>query len=324
MRSVITEISSKLFGLSILVFILALLMPLLREWPLSAEKGDTAEYELPSSFKETNDGLEPELRQSPAIDDGLKPSVTQPQGEVAQNQSNGLTESAQNMELEPELRQSPATDNGLKAPVTQPQGEVAQNQSNGLTESAQNVELEPGLRQSPATDDELKASVTQPQGEVAQNQSNGLTESTKPVGDSGFPSSGAEKKRSSQHEPINLLVLGGGFFSSGQVTPSADTQDAIDKIIPLIKTRPLYNVVVEGHADKWVPNGLSPVQVSKLNQSVSLRRAKAIALVLKQRGIASDRIIVHGLGDTVPLASNLTYEGRAKNRRVEIKLLPAQ
>ncbi|HEY8034000.1 MAG TPA: OmpA family protein [Methylobacter sp.] len=318
MRSVITEISSKLFGLSILVFILALLMPLLREWPLPAEKGDTVEYELPSSFKETNDGLEPELRQSSATDDGLKAPVTQPQGEVAQNQSNGLTESAQNMELEPELTQSPATDNGLKAPITQPQGEVAQNQSNGLTESAQNVELEPELTQSPATDDGLKASVT------PQNQSSELTESTKPVGDSGFPSSGAEKKRSSQHEPINLLVLGGGFFSSGQVTPSADTQDAIDKIIPLIKTRPLYNVVVEGHADKWVPNGLSPVQVSKLNQSVSLRRAKAIALVLKQRGIASDRIIVHGLGDTVPLASNLTYEGRAKNRRVEIKLLPIQ
>jgi outer membrane protein OmpA-like peptidoglycan-associated protein len=86
----------------------------------------------------------------------------------------------------------------------------------------------------------------------------------------------------------------------------------------------LDNVVIEGHADKWVPYGANSVQISKLNKNISLWRANAIALVLKQKGIVSDRIIVHSLGDTVPLASNLTYEGRSKNRRVEIKLLPAQ
>lgn len=281
MRSVITEISSKLFGLSILVFILGLLIPLLRGSPAPAEKGDTVEHELSSSPKKTNQRLELERTQSRTIDDGLQSPITQPQGKATLNQSNELTESAQNEGLQQQRMQSPIN-NGLQPPITQHQGEVTQDQTNGLTESAQ------------------------------------------PVGDSGVPSPGAERKRSSQHEPISLLVLGGGFFSSGQVTPSADIQEAIDKIIPLIQTRPLDNVVVEGHADKWVPNGVSPVQISKLNQSISLRRANAIALVLKQKGIASDRIIVHGLGDAVPLASNLTYEGRTKNRRVEIKLLPAQ
>lgn len=239
MRSVITEISSKLFGLSILIFISALLIPLLRGSLSPAGKGGTVVHELSGSLKKTNERLESEHTQSP-IDDGLQPAITQFQGEVTQNQSNGLTEPSQ------------------------------------------------------------------------------------PVGDSGLPSPAAEEKQSSQHQPMSLLVLGGGFFSSGQVTPSADIQEAIDKIIPLIQTRPLDNVVVEGHADKWVPNGVSPVQVSKLNQSISLRRANAIALVLKQKGIVSDRIIVHGLGDAIPIASNLTYEGRTKNRRVEIKLLPAQ
>jgi len=240
MRSVITEISSKLFGLSILIFILALLIPLLRGAPSPAEQDDSRGYESANAPKKTNEGLELKHTQSPAVDDGLQPPIT---------------------------------------PL---------------------------------------------QGEVTQNQAKGLTESTQPAGDSGFPTPAAEEKRSSQHEPVSLLVLGGGFFSSGQVTPRADIQDAIDNIIPLIQTRPLDNVVVEGHADKWVPFGASPVQVSKLNENISLRRANAIALVLKQKGIASDRIIVHGLGDTVPLASNLTYEGRMKNRRVEIKLLPAQ
>ncbi len=281
MRSVITEISSKLFGLSILIFILALLIPLLRGAPSPAEQDDSGGYESANAPKKTNEGVELKHTQSPAVEDGLQPPITQLQGEVAQNQAKGLTESAQNKGLELEPTQSPA-DEGSQPPITQPQGEV--------------------------TPDLAK----------------GLTESTQPAGDSGFPTPAAEEKRSSQHEPVSLLVLGGGFFSSGQVTPRADIQDAIDNIIPLIQTRPLDNVVVEGHADKWVPFGVSPAQVSKLNENISLRRANAIALVLKQKGIASDRIIVHGLGDTVPLASNLTYEGRMKNRRVEIKLLPAQ
>lgn len=281
MRSVITEISSKLFGLSILIFILALLIPLLRGAPSPAEQDDSGGYESANAPKKTNEGLELKHTQSPAVDDGLQPPITQLQGEVTQNQAKGLTESAQNKGLELEHTQSPV-------------------------------------------DDRSQPVITQPQGEVTPDLAKGLTESTQPAGDSGFPTPAAEEKRSSQHEPVSLLVLGGGFFSSGQVTPRADIQDAIDNIIPLIQTRPLDNVVVEGHADKWVPFGVSPAQVSKLNENISLRRANAIALVLKQKGIASDRIIVHGLGDTVPLASNLTYEGRMKNRRVEIKLLPAQ
>ena len=71
-------------------------------------------------------------------------------------------------------------------------------------------------------------------------------------------------------------------------------------------------------------SGVNPVQLSKLNKIISLQRANAITLVLEQKGVASDRIIVHGLGDAVPIASNHTREGRAKNRRVEIKLLPVQ
>jgi len=55
-----------------------------------------------------------------------------------------------------------------------------------------------------------------------------------------------------------------------------------------------------------------------------LQRAKAVAKVLEQKGVARDRIIVKGLGDAVPLASNQTNKGRKKNRRVEIKLVPAQ
>jgi len=122
---------------------------------------------------------------------------------------------------------------------------------------------------------------------------------------------------------MTLLVLGEACFLWGRKA-RADLQEAIDKIIPLINARSPDKVVVEGHADKWIPDGVSPVQVSKFNKIVSLQRASAVAKVLELKGVARDRIIVKGLGDAVPLASNRTSAGRAKNRRVEIKLLPTQ
>jgi len=276
MRSVLTEISSKLFGLSVLIFVLALLIPFLEDWFLLAENSETAVHEPASSLKKTNKGLEPEHTQNTATNDGLQASIVQLQGEVRQSQTNGLNESSQNEGLEQERSPSPAIDDGSQLPITQAQGEVSRDPANP------------------------------------------------PAGNSGRPSPDNESKQSSRHGPISLLVLGGNFFLSGQATPNADMQREIDKIIPLIKTQALDSVVVEGHADRWVPDGVSPALISKLNQSISLRRANAIAQMLRQKGIASDRIIVHGLGDAVPLASNLTYEGRAKNRRVEVKLLPAR
>ena len=283
MRSIITEISSKLFGISVLIFILALLIPLLR-WPLSPTgKGDTAVNQLSSAHKKTIEGLGREHTQSPAIHDGLQPSITRVQGEVTQNQSNGLTISTQ-----------PAGASGVSSRDVPNETAIDRNQ--GESSATQSLQ-------------------TPPEPTIPQV----VEKSTRPVNPIV-----AEDKRSPQHKPMSLLVLGGGFFPPGGVTPIAEVQEAIDKIIPIIKTRSLDNVVVEGHSDKWKANGVSPVQLSKVNKIISLQRANAIALVLEQKGVARDRIIVHGLGDAVPIASNHSREGRAKNRRVEIKLLPVQ
>jgi flagellar motor protein MotB len=125
-----------------------------------------------------------------------------------------------------------------------------------------------------------------------------------------------------RHEPVRLLVLGEGAFSPGSVKPEAGADEAIDKIIPLIRERADDKIIIEGHADKSIPDGFTPKQAWKWNKIISMLRAKAIAEVLKQKGVAGDRIVVQGFGDAVPLASNLTRKGRSKNRRVEIKLSP--
>jgi outer membrane protein OmpA-like peptidoglycan-associated protein len=278
MRSAITTISSTLFGASVLIFILALLIPLLRESSSRAGKGETEVHESSGSFKKTIAGLE--QKQIPSANNDLQPAITPLQGQVVENQSKGLNTSTQ-----------PVDASDLSSPIAP--NETAIDRSR----------------------DKLSALQTSPETIVPQINE----KSTEPVN----PIS-VEEKRSPQYEPMSLLVLGEGLFPPREVTPRANVQETIDTIIPIIKARSPDKVLVEGHADNMISNGVNSDQASKVNKIVSLQRAIAIAKVLEQKGVASDRIIVNGFGDTVPLASNQTKEGREKNRRVEIKLLPAQ
>lgn len=58
------------------------------------------------------------------------------------------------------------------------------------------------------------------------------------------------------------------------------------------------------------------------NFDLSERRAQAVSWVLEGSGVASSRLIPIGMGETQPVAANLTEEGKAQNRRVEIVIRP--
>ncbi|MDZ4093966.1 MAG: OmpA family protein [Paracoccaceae bacterium] len=58
------------------------------------------------------------------------------------------------------------------------------------------------------------------------------------------------------------------------------------------------------------------------NQDLSERRARAVAQVLRESGVPGGRIASYGRGEDQPVSSNLTQEGRAQNRRVEIIIRP--
>ncbi len=73
------------------------------------------------------------------------------------------------------------------------------------------------------------------------------------------------------------------------------------------------NVIITGHTD----NVGSP----KYNMKLSLRRAEAVRNYLVSLGADSKKMKVIGKGETKPVASNRTKEGRAKNRRVEIEVI---
>lgn len=75
-------------------------------------------------------------------------------------------------------------------------------------------------------------------------------------------------------------------------------------------------VDVVGHTDN--------VGAASFNQELSARRAGSVASILVSSGVASNRIRAYGRGEDEPIASNLSFAGRAANRRVEIIIRPIQ
>lgn len=61
---------------------------------------------------------------------------------------------------------------------------------------------------------------------------------------------------------------------------------------------------------------------SQRNMALGLNRANAIKNLMERKGLSSDRIIVESMGETSPIASNETPEGRRANRRVELTIIP--
>jgi outer membrane protein OmpA-like peptidoglycan-associated protein len=68
---------------------------------------------------------------------------------------------------------------------------------------------------------------------------------------------------------------------------------------------------IEGHTDG--------VGADSRNTPLSLRRAEAVRAALISRGVAPERLVAEGFGDSRPIATNGTADGRARNRRIEIR-----
>jgi OOP family OmpA-OmpF porin len=81
--------------------------------------------------------------------------------------------------------------------------------------------------------------------------------------------------------------------------------------VSVLKQNPEIKVEIQGHTDH--------IGTAVYNQGLSENRAKAVRDYLVRQGIASYRLTAEGYGLTQPVASNDTEEGRAKNRRVELK-----
>jgi OOP family OmpA-OmpF porin len=100
-------------------------------------------------------------------------------------------------------------------------------------------------------------------------------------------------------------------FDTGKSTIKSESQNIIDELYTMLKNNPTLKVTIEGHTDN-VGNSAS-------NKTLSEQRAASVKTALANKGIAADRIKTIGYGQEKPIADNSTEEGKAKNRRVEIK-----
>lgn len=102
------------------------------------------------------------------------------------------------------------------------------------------------------------------------------------------------------------------FFSTGSAILLPESFAALDKIVLLLKENPRLKLTIEGHTD-------NQGTVSS-NQILSEKRARAVMNYLVSKGIDKLHLEAIGFGQTKPIAENSNEMGRAKNRRVELKL----
>jgi outer membrane protein OmpA-like peptidoglycan-associated protein len=103
------------------------------------------------------------------------------------------------------------------------------------------------------------------------------------------------------------------FASNSSVIRNASNR-LLDSIAAAAKACP-GRLRIEGHTDD--------VGRDRTNTTLSLRRAEAVRTALIRRGVAANRLIAEGFGDTRPIADNTTEAGRARNRRIEIRAVSA-
>lgn len=110
------------------------------------------------------------------------------------------------------------------------------------------------------------------------------------------------------------------LFASGSAALDKDGREVLTRVSDQLK-QTNYQIVVTGHSDNK-PIGAGLVARYATNWELSGARAASVVRLFAETGIASARLVAAAMADTRPVASNDTPEGRAKNRRIEIRLRP--
>lgn len=113
---------------------------------------------------------------------------------------------------------------------------------------------------------------------------------------------------------IILNMPGNVTFASDSADISSSFYEVLDSVALVLNEFEKTYVDVVGHTDS--------TGRAEYNQALSVRRAQSVSDYLMTREVMAERLVVTGRGQTQPIASNDTPEGRALNRRVEIVLTP--
>jgi outer membrane protein OmpA-like peptidoglycan-associated protein len=118
-------------------------------------------------------------------------------------------------------------------------------------------------------------------------------------------------------ESDRIRIKGNILFETGSATIQKQSLKLLDEVATVLARNPeLGPVLIEGHTDN--------VGSDTLNLNLSQKRAQSVMDYLVSKGIASERLRAKGFGETKPIATNGTPLGRAKNRRVEFRLIKSE
>lgn len=125
---------------------------------------------------------------------------------------------------------------------------------------------------------------------------------------------GVGVQRDKQTGVITLIMPGNITFATAQSSVRADFYPVLDAVGDVFKEYNKTTITVSGHTDN--------VGRDDYNMKLSQDRASSVAQYLVSRGVAGSRIQAVGYGKSMPIADNSTENGRAQNRRVEIRIDP--
>ncbi len=117
-----------------------------------------------------------------------------------------------------------------------------------------------------------------------------------------------------EQERLNVAMASDVLFTSGGANLYPGGRDKLRQFAGVLNRYPRTTVQIAGHTDSRGSE--------ESNNDLSRRRAQAVADELIAAGVSAGRVTTRGLGESQPVATNDTPEGRAQNRRVEIVVAP--
>ena len=116
-----------------------------------------------------------------------------------------------------------------------------------------------------------------------------------------------------QFQPAKTFVLDDCNFETGKATLQPESYTVLDELVAYLNRKDDEKIELGGHTDN--------VGSAASNLKLSLDRANTVRAYLLTKGIDPDRVTAKGYGFSQPIADNKTEEGRALNRRTEVKIL---
>lgn len=110
-----------------------------------------------------------------------------------------------------------------------------------------------------------------------------------------------------------ISTTGAIYFKTGSAELDKASEPLLISVADIANRCPSVKIEVTGHTDS--------IGSSQANRELSEHRARSVVAFLVQRGVAATRITAAGFGDTHPVAPNDTEANRAKNRRIEFRIL---